>query len=246
MNNVTAWINRHRSLASALGAAVLAIILVFVAALPLYRSSSALLSKLATKTKELDALTGKVSILSKLDKSVLQERVTTIDTALPPKKDVLTYLVAIDGLSRDLGLTYGGFSLSPGELGEATASAGTVKKTSKAGGLQSLDTEIKMRGGQESVYTFLKTIESVLPLMQIKNVGVSVIGEDQYSLNLTLGMLWAEPSAGEVSGSVTLFGPEEEKYFTQLSAYKHFDPIVGDVPLVGGKTDLFSQPTLPQ
>jgi hypothetical protein len=216
------WLNRHAILAKAMAVGLTAFLLIFLAVLPIYQNASVLLKKIKTKSVELESLTNKVSILSKLDPVVLSDRVSVLDSALPPKKDVLLYLTSIDGLSKELGLTFGGLSLAPGDLTEATGSA---KKSVKTAGLQSLETQIKMSGGEDGVYTFLRTIENVLPLMQIKDIKVSIVGEDQYALSLTLGMLWAEPATLDVKGPVTLFGADEDRYFTQLSEYRRFEAV---------------------
>jgi hypothetical protein len=247
------WLSRHKTLATAAATFVLAFLLLFVAVFPMYRSASSLLKKIDTKSKELDTLTEKVAVLSQLDPTVLSDRVKVLDSALPPKKDILLYLNSIEGLSKELGLTFGGLSLSPGDITEATGSAATAPVTNKkkpvvktAAGLGSLDTEIKMRGGKEAVYTFLRTIEDVLPLMQIQDIKVSVLTGDQYSLALTLGMLWAEPVTANVKGPVTLFGAEEDKYFTQLAGYRVFEPVtLLENTESSSKQDLFAPFTLP-
>lgn len=246
------WLSRHKTLATAAATFMLAFLLLFVAVLPMYRSASGLLKKIDSKSKELDALTEKVAVLSQLDPTVLSDRVRVLDSALPPKKDILLYLNSIEGLSKELGLTFGGLSLSPGDITEATGSAAVAPATNKkkpavktAAGLGSLDTEIKMRGGKEAVYTFLRTIEDVLPLMQIQDIKVTVLTGDQYSLALTLGMLWAEPVTVNVKGPVTLFGAEEDKYFTQLSGYRIFPPTALTTSESDNKQDLFAPFTLP-
>lgn len=227
------WMTRHKSLAMAIGIGTVAFLLIFVAVFPLFQNATTILAKIKSSSSELEDLTTKVSLISELDPNVLQERLMILDNALPPRKDVLLYLNSIDGLSKELGLTFGGLSLSPGELSGATPSAAAAtapaKKTTKvkAGtGLQRLKTEIKIRGGQENVYAFLRTIEEVLPLMEIENIKVAVLGDDQYSLTLTLAMLWAEPGGVDVKGAVTLFGAEEDKYFSQLSEYRRFNTVV--------------------
>lgn len=233
------WLTRHKTLATAIGVALATIMLVFVAALPIYQSTTTLLSRIQSKTVERDELVNKVSLLSKLDKAVTESRVKTLDAALPPRKDVLLYLSAIDGLSRELGLTFGGLSLAPGDL--ATGSA--QKGAKPVSGLQTLETAIKVRGGQESIYTFLRTIEQVLPLMQIKDIKVSVLADEQYALSLTLGMLWAESTTADVRGNVSLFGAEEEKYFTDLAAFRQFSAIGSSEGIAftpGDKSDLFA------
>lgn len=231
------WITRHKTLVIAIVLYLVALVVVFGVVLPMYQNASTTLSKIKTKSTELDSLNTKVSLLTKLDPNVLAERVKILDSALPPKKDILLYLNSIDGLAKELGLSFGGLSLTPGELTEATASA---KKATKTLGLQSLETEIKMRGAEENVYVFLRTIESVLPLMQIKDVKVSVLGDNQFSLTLTLAMLWAEPAVADVKGPITLFGTEEDKYFNQLSEYKRYDSQIASPVTSVGKQDLFT------
>lgn len=240
------WLNNHKNLAIAVGVGMAAFLLIFVAVIPIYRSASSIQSKITKKSAELDALNDKVTILTQLDPNILQERVATLDKALPPKKDVLLYLTSVDGLSRELGLSFGGLSLAPGDITEASASAKKTAKSSKTtGGLQGLQTEIKISGGQESIYTFLRTIEEVLPLMQIKDVKVTVLQGEQYSLALTLNMLWAEPATLDVKSKITLFGEKEDEYFNQLAEYRQFEPVVSSGSNQGGKSDLFAPFAIP-
>lgn len=232
------WLNSHKNLAMAIGIALSALLLVMVAIVPMFKNASKLLKQIKTKSAELETLTNKVTILSQLDGNVLQDRVVVLDKALPPKKDILQYLASIDGLSRELGLSFGGLNLAPGEITEATGSG--EKKSAKNSGLQSLETEIKMRGSEDSVYAFLRKIEEVLPLMQIRDIKVSILPDKQFSLSLTLGMLWAEPATADVKSQVTLFGEAEEKYFAQLSQYRSFEPVVVSAIAGNGKADLFA------
>lgn len=231
------WFTRHKTMMMASGIGLVSLMLIFIAVIPIYQSANTLLSKIKTKSSEAEAQSIKVSILSKLDPTVLQERVSVLDNALPPRKDVLLYLSAINGLSGEVGLTFGGISLVPGEISEKDEKEG---KAIKSTGLQSLETQIKMRGGEASVYTFLKRIEEVLPLMQIKDIKVSILGEEQYSLTLSLGMLWADPSTIDVKGPVTLFGAEEDKYFNQLAGYTSFESVPTGQIEQAGKLDLFA------
>lgn len=238
------WLRTHQTLVTALIVAVCSVVLVFVAVVPIYQNASTLQKKVKTKSDELTELINKVSILSKLDPSVLDERMKIIDSALPPRKDVLLYLNSIDGLSRELGLTLGGITLTPGDITVATQSASTKTKKTTALALQSLDTEIKINGGLQSLYAFLRTIEEVLPLMQIKDIKVSILGGEQYGLNLTLGMLWADPSSIDIKGKLSLFGTEEEKYFNQLSGYRQFNQLALPSNVQQGKKDLFAPPSV--
>lgn len=234
------WVSNHKNLSIAIAIGLVSLLLVGVGVIPIYRNANSILSKITKKSIELESLNNKVTILTQLDTNVLQERVSTLDKALPPKKDVLLYLTSVDGLSRELGLTFGGLSLTPGSISEATGSANKAAKSSRTGGLQGLETEIRINGGKESIYAFLRTIEEVLPLMQIKNVKVSVLPGDQYSLILSLNMLWAEPATLDVKSKITLFGEKEDKYFQQLAQYRRFEPVISTSPDQEPKSDLFA------
>ncbi len=233
------WHKTHDQLFKAIVLAAISVLLSLFAVLPIYRNLRKIQAKLVIRTKELNELNSKVLILSKLDKNILAQRVKTMDQALPPNKDVLLYLASIDGLSRELGLTLGGISLTPGALKVATGSE-VVEKSSKA--LQTLATDVSIKGNKESIYTFLRTIESVLPLMQIKDISVDVSEADNYTLSLSLGMLWASPTTSSVVGAVTLFGEEEDKYFTQLSNFRKFEQLsLPTTSIVEVKKDIFSK-----
>lgn len=235
------WFNQHKNLGMAGGVWAAVVLLLVAAVWPLYQSTNSLLSKIKTKTSEREALSTKVTLLSQLDTNVLAARVQTLDTAIPPRKDILLYLTAIDGLSGQLGLSFGGISLMPGDL---TASEGKNTTVKTPVGLQTLDTDIRVSGNPDKVYAFLRTIEQVLPLMQIKNVKVSATSESLYQLSLTLGMLWAPPATADVKGPVSLFTDEEQKYFTQLSQYNTFTGIQSPGAVATfGKQDLFAPAT---
>lgn len=237
------WINRHKTMVNAALVGMVGVLLATLVMAPLYRENRELVAKLEIKTKERNDLTNRVTLLSQLDQNILRERVQILDSALPPRKDVLLYLASINGLSSELGLSFGGVNLAPGELTEAT---GAAKRTSQSGGLSTLESEVKIQGTKESVYAFLRAIEEVLPLMQIKDIKITVSGE-RYVLSLNLGMLWAEASTTDVKGPVALFGEEEEKYFRQLAGYRSYPNITDQIlpGTVGVKQNVFSPPTIP-
>ena len=223
-----------------------AVLILLGVLIPMLGRIGTLNTKLKSKTKEAEELTNKVAILTNLDPSILDKRVVTIDSALPPKKDVLLYLSTIDGLSRELELSFNGISLSPGDVTSATVSASARKQhVDVVPGVHSLETQIKISGERESVYAFLRTIEQSLPLMEIKDVKVSVSNDQIYSLSLTLGMLWAGGDVSSVKGTISIFDDQEERYFTELESYRKFEGLTfEDIPTDLGKSDLFAPNTI--
>lgn len=200
--------------------------------------------KILLKTKEEEELSTKVSMLSGLDPSILQERIVIIDKALPPNKDVVLYLSTIDGLSRELGLTFNSIKLIPGDVTTVSDNAGAAaKKRSIPTGLSSLETEITISGSKDSIYAFLRMVEESLPLMQIKDIKISVSEGEQVTLSLELGMLWASFDPKTVTGVISLFNKKEEEYFQKLAGYPQYAS-VGGVDMLSkdlGKANLFEK-----
>jgi hypothetical protein len=242
-SSISSFIVRHQFLARAIGVAGVTVVLLLAGVIPLVNVISRNAQKIETRDRERQALADKVSILSQLDQNVLQERLRVLDSALPPRKDVVAYLASIDGLSRELGLSFGGLSITPGEVTDRpdTAKKTTAKRVTN--GLQVLDTTIKVKGSESSIYAFLRSVEQALPLMQIEDAKVSGLSAGQFTLSLSLGMLWAPAAPADVKGAVALFNEKEEGYFQTLATYKSYkadlnDAVIDAVP--GGKADLFS------
>ncbi|KKU87887.1 MAG: hypothetical protein UY18_C0024G0011 [Microgenomates group bacterium GW2011_GWF2_47_9] len=238
------WIVRHGFLVRAVLLTTVSLSLLLLVVVPAYRASRELSRKIAVRTKEANEISDKVSILSGLDQTVLKERVEILDRALPPSKDVVLYLSAIGGLSSELGLSFNGISLAPGEVTTATSSAKSSKATRERGLLSLLETELKITGSKENIYGFLRAIEESLPLMQIKDANISVGAGESYTLGLRLAMLWAAPDPEAVKGTITLFDDKEEAYFQDLAEFRRFAAVSeSEFASIGlGKNDLFAVP----
>lgn len=234
------YIVRHTYLVRSLVMAGAVAVMLVSLTIPFFTSARDMSSKITAKKKESNDLAERVTLLSSLDQNVLDERVRILDTALPPRKDVVLYLSAIDGLSRELNLSFGGISLAPGEVTESTGSAKAAAQPSKDG-LHTLETDLEITGTKENIYTFLRLIEESSPLMQIKDVKVSGLSEESFVLSLRLGMLYAVTDTKDVKGPIALFDEKEEKYFQDLSQFRKYeilsDVFAEDTQL--GKSDLF-------
>jgi hypothetical protein len=242
-SSLNTYIVRHQFLARAIGVGLVTVVLLLAGVVPLVSAIARNNQKIATRDRERQSLVDKVTLLSQLDKAILQERLQILDSALPPRKDVVAYLASIDGLSRELGLSFGGLSINPGEVTENPEQPKAAGKRAVPAGLQVLDTAIKVKGSESSIYAFLRSVEQTLPLMQIKDAKVSGLSGEQFSLSLSLGMLWAPTVPGDVKGSISLFSEKEESYFQTLSTYRSYKAGVSDSaidPIPGGKPDLFS------
>lgn len=234
---------RHQMMVRASMVLLATIVLLIVGLFPLFRTAGMTLKKIETRQKEEKSLSQKVSLLSQIDQTVLKDRSRVIKAALPENKDVIAYLSAVDGLSKELGLSFGGITVAPGEVSGSGATAKAKGKSRTVGTLQVLDTQIKILGSKDGIYAFLRQVEQTMPLMQVADVNVTSIGEEQYSLSLTLGMLWAPVGESDLKGAITLFTEKEENYFQKLATFRSYKATVENDLNVGlsGKADLFQE-----
>lgn len=232
---------RHQVALKAVGIALVSVMIILVGLVPLFKSAGASLRKIEARQKEEKLLSQKVAILSQIDQTVLTERTKVIKAALPESKDVIAYLGAVDGLSKELGLSFGGITIAPGDVsGKAETKAGKNKRTVSE--LNVLDTDIKISGTKDGIYAFLRQVEQTLPLMQVADVSVQVADEDLYTMTLSLGMLWSGTPETDLKGAITLFNEKEESYFQRLNSFRLYpasrvETAVAEV----GKTNLFQQ-----
>lgn len=236
--DILTFIRYHSSLMSAILVLVVSVVLLTFGVVPMWNRLFDARSQQETAQQELDQLSQKVVILASLDDSILQERVTVLDRVLPPTKDVVAYLTAVDGLSRDFGLSLGGVSLSPGDI--STSSADVAQR--KQSGLSALETEVRILGDSDAIYGFLRQIESTAPLMLVKDVEMNPLGTGQsFLLTVRLAMLYADPLAsGSLKGVVSLFSASEDRLFETLRGFRRYTlaPSAGELP--SGTSDLFS------
>jgi len=247
--SIKVWMMRHDNLVKAIMLGSIGSFLIIGVLIPSLGKTGELRRKILIRSKEEEKLTQKMRVINNMNKEALKDRLRVLDQALPPRKDVVLYLATVDGLSRELGLSFAGISLSPGDVTEASASSKT-KIADIVKGVHVLETEIKINGSRDKIYEFLRVLEKTSPLMQIKDVQVSSlgVGEDSYILSLKLGMLWASRDQAKTSGVVELFTEKEEKYFQDLAVLRTFNnpfEIEGNGLDNLGKYDLF-EPILPQ
>lgn len=222
---ILSYFRNHSKLGGAIGIIVVVVVLLVGVVVPTYNKMGSVKATLAKKEEDLAELSNKVVILQSLDEDVLQERVELIDGILPPNKDVISYLATVDGLTRDLGLVWGGISLAPGEIYESTESAekSNKKVSERTKELNSLETELKIVGLEDDIYTLLKEIEGTSPLMQVRDVKMVRVGEtSSFTLTLSLAMIYSKPVDSTLKGVVSLLDSDERELFDEILTYKTY------------------------
>ncbi|GEM_PF-803939 len=213
------------------------VVVSLLALLPMFTRMQNLTRELESKRKVLDELNEQVVVLNNLDQTILSERMKVMDKVLPPEKDVVAYVTALDSLSRDLGLSLGDISLNPGEIQKEGKEPPEGVKTQ---GLSGIETEVRVTGPLESIYALLRQVETTAPLMIVKDVALSRVAGEVFTMKLRLTMIYADPvKSGSLKGVVSLFTREEESLYEQVEKYRRYESASARVVSGEGKKDLF-------
>lgn len=215
-------VRKHTDLAKAVLLYFASVLIIIIAVIPIFNNANSARRELVADKKTLDDVTNKVVILTGLDSVVLDSRLSELNRILPARKDIVSYLVTLDGLSRDLDLSLGSISLTPGDVSDASHSAETSDGSRRVASLSVIESEVSIDGDEDDIYEFLRNIEEVAPLMQVKDTSVTRVDE-LFTLKLRLGMLYSEEGvSSDLKGVVSIFTPEEERLFEQIQRLRRY------------------------
>ncbi len=222
------WIHYHYYLTRAILVVGAGILLIMIGILPTINKMVKTRKRLKSEEAKLKEVTSKIVVIDNLDPNIVEQRVRLLDMVLPPSKDVVIYLNTLNSLARELNLSLGDISLSPGivykEEGEQKKSKAKVAKKSET--WEDLETEIRIIGSRDNIYTFLKQIENIIPLMVMKDVQISRVGQgtdDSFVLSLKLGMVYAEPNLALVAKKkISLLNQDDEKLLENLKNLRSY------------------------
>lgn len=253
-SSIEVLIRKHEVLAKAIGVGVVGFFILMVAVVPSFNKNTELREEVKDKNSELDKLSQRVVVLTDVDEGVLDERITVLNRVLPPRKDIMAYLSTLDGLSRELNLSIGGFSVSPGKIYESSQTAAKKSEEPPIAGLAYLDTEITISGSEESIYEFLRQVENTSPLLKVSDIKMSRVNKEEgspFNLSLQMAMLYAPATMdGKVpGGAIELFRPEEEQVYSMVAEFKYYDLplLLQDSEAINeGRENIFSGPTQSQ
>lgn len=237
---------RDKNILSLVGLSVVVLIVV------LGPITTMLKSRIATQKqlkKQLAALELKKEVLNGIDSVQIDERVKKMEKVFPSDKPVVELMSSLSKLAVLHGLSFGGITLNPGELGAENKPAAT--KTKKAGmnpDLQDLRFGFEVAGGFDKISDFLKALENTAPLMRIEKVSLKIKGEpvlDRLSTSVAatidVAAYFQSPpkTLGSVSQPIVLLSKQEEKVLERLFNFQIFEAVIPVGPV--GQMDLFGQ-----
>lgn len=199
--------------------------------------------------KQLVGLNEKLSVLSGVDSILINERVIKMERVFPSRKPVVELMASLSSLSAERGLSFGGVTLSPGDLsGKEESAKLKSKKVTVNPELRDLKFGFEIGGDFEAISDFLKDLEGVAPLMKIDKVSLAIKTNPLFERTKTLVVASIDVSAyyqappsklGKVSKSVALLTRKDEILLNKLIGFKTFEAVIPVAET--GQADLFGQ-----
>jgi Tfp pilus assembly protein PilO len=189
---------------------------------------------------EFSKLAAKIETLEGIDEDLTTQRVNKMEEVFPSTKPVVKLLSALNQLSSNNNLSFGGVTLRPGSLSE--------KNTAKESPLADLQFSFEVSGSFDSISIFLTSLEKVAPLMKIDNVGLAIkskpLVEREATLvtaNISVSAYYQAPPAslGGVSAAVKLLSREDEVLLSRLFSFESFGTVIPTAPT--GNLNLFQE-----
>ena len=223
---------------------ILALVLILILVIrPLAAKLSANLAARNQLTKRMDSLQNKLNTLEGIDTVLIEDRVKDMEAVFPSVKPIVPLMASLSQLASNQGLTFGGLSLSPGSLSQASASK---DKKSAATGLNDLSFGFQIGGSFDEISQFLHSLENTAPLMKIEEVGLTIKTnplpgreETMVVADIKVAAYYQAPpkTIGKIDQPVKLLTRSEEALLNQLVSFKKLPQVIPQTS--AGKENLF-------
>lgn len=237
---------RDKNLIGLAAGILIVLVIVFGPVLTLLKSR---LSTQKTLKKQLTSLEEKKTILNGIDKQQIGERVKKMEAVFPSKKPVVELMSSLSKLASQYGLSFGGITLSPGELGEEDkAKSAKAKKSPINADLHDLRFGFEVGGDFDKISSFLKALENTAPLMRVEKVALTIKSVPILDRLLTLVVAKIDVAAyfqpppaslGAVTKPIMLLTRKDEVVLERLFNFQTFEAVIPVAPV--GQQDLFGQ-----
>lgn len=163
---MTAFLNNIREYGIHIGVFVVIIFLTLKFLLPQLDSLFVTRDTLAKTSSRRVALQTKLDILEGLNRPETNQKLDTLNKALPNQKDIGTMVGSLQYTSGKANVNLGSFSIIVGSL--ATAS-GAVSKI----GIPTIQFNLNIRGDIDDVSPFLRELNNIFPVLQVGTISFS-------------------------------------------------------------------------
>lgn len=229
-SSIMLYLRRHTYLTVAIVSWVAMAILTVAVVLPQINLITAHNENLGVEEKKLQDLQTRSRFLQALNPDTLRQQHELFQAVLPSQKPVSPLISSIERLALNAGATLQSYELSPGTI--ATEGARQVPETrqvkSLVEGVGALPLKLEVQGGFISMNTFFKSLDTVIPLVNVKTIDFTVLSQTrdaapeaiQYKAAVELDSLYALPQStrADPNAVLTAFNASQQNLIASLSA----------------------------
>lgn len=195
-----------------------------------------------TLEEKFSALQRKNQLLQSLDRQEIETRANKLEEVFPSEKPVILLISALNQISEEVGVSFGGVSIDVGIIEALNPAADQAAEQGEAviSQLQSFGLDFRISGSIPKIVAFINRLEKAAPLMQIESFNLSL---NTFDCNLTIKVYYQNfpKTLGALDQPVPLLTDEEKKVLYAIAGYQKIEPIIMEIPL--GKENLFSLPS---
>lgn len=144
---------------------IVCLILFFQFAIPQLQNWFSITNEVVATRERIAIINQNISFINRLDKEELDEQVTIMTTALPFEKDFGGIVNALTDASLKAGVSLDDYSFQLGNIASVSA-----QSRNRAKSLSSVQISVSISGDINNVSTFLKEINTRLPLSEVIRV----------------------------------------------------------------------------
>lgn len=193
--------------------------------------------QIAKDKNTLAQLTQKINALEGLDEKELEIKTEKVLKALPSEKNIAGLLYTLKILSQETEVGLKDIQVSPGELSTRSAQPETKSES----GLPLLSFSLIVEGESEKARNFFDRIETIMPLMKIRGIGMAQSDEGVVEANLELAtfFLLLPKELGVIENPLALITLQEEKAYQELTRFKAAEKVEEWLLIPSGKENPF-------
>ncbi|HUV43031.1 MAG TPA: type 4a pilus biogenesis protein PilO [Patescibacteria group bacterium] len=173
--------------------------------------------ELGKQKDELAQLSQKMAILQGYDRSELEARANQIVKVLPIDKNGPLIFASLRSLASENDLEIHGLDV---QIGEISTESGKIQTKGNKESFPSLTISLSVSGDRGDLYEFFKSVESISPLMRIRQISLNQ-EEDIFESKLELETYYlASPEfIGKADRTIIPISSEEEEVYQKIKGY---------------------------
>lgn len=182
---------------------------------PAFANALNLRGKNKESKKKFSQLVDKIQKLEAIDNNEIERKVELVEEIYPSKKPALQLVAALQLLSQEENLAFGGIEIRPGKIGESQE-----EKEDK------FEVSFSIEGSLESISVFINKLEKTAPLMNIEGLSLTFKDEegktDLLQADLLVNVFFLSPpeTIGAIDQPLAILNEEESESVNKLSSFR--------------------------